>query len=303
MAILKKLCFDSSCSDLPFSDYYTKQEVQELIHDLEGLTVVIVDQLPATGEANTMYFVPNGSVYDEYMYISGAWEALGSTDVDLSNYVTTATHTADIGAIQAVDSTQNGKIATLENDVDDIETALTNKQDKLTAGSNISISGNTISANLSGYVPTTTYNTAINSINDKDTAQDTDIAALQTGKQDKLTAGTNVQISGNTINATDTTYTAGNGLSLSGTTFSAKTGYSTSGNNRAVLTDASGNLYTIQKDTTYSAGSYISINSSNQISVNLTKANLLSILGYKEATLAVTATDGTTTTKTILVKQ
>lgn len=45
------------------------------------------------------------------------------------------------------------------------------------------------------------------------------IADLQTNKQDKLTAGANIQISGTTISATDTTYSAGTGLTLSGTTF------------------------------------------------------------------------------------
>lgn len=44
-------------------------------------------------------------------------------------------------------------------------------------------------------------------------------------KQDKLIAGSNIQIAadGKTISATDTTYSAGNGLSLNGTTFSADT--------------------------------------------------------------------------------
>lgn len=65
------------------------------------------------------------------------------------------------------------------------QTALAGKQDKLTAGSNITISGNTISAT------NTTY-----------------------------TAGNNITISNGTISATDTTYTAGTGLSLTGTQFS-----------------------------------------------------------------------------------
>lgn len=42
-------------------------------------------------------------------------------------------------------------------------------------------------------------------------------------KQDKLTAGANIQIQNGTISATDTTYTAGNGLNLNGTEFSADT--------------------------------------------------------------------------------
>lgn len=43
------------------------------------------------------------------------------------------------------------------------------------------------------------------------------------GKQNKLTAGANIQIENGTISATDTTYTAGNGLNLNGTEFSADT--------------------------------------------------------------------------------
>ena len=49
-------------------------------------------------------------------------------------------------------------------------------------------------------------------------------------KQNKLTAGSNITISGNTISAkdTNTTYSAGTGLQLSGTTFSAKLNSTTS---------------------------------------------------------------------------
>lgn len=46
---------------------------------------------------------------------------------------------------------------------------------------------------------------------------------LLNNKQDVLTAGDNIQITGNTISATDTTYAAGNGLILNGTEFSVDT--------------------------------------------------------------------------------
>lgn len=54
------------------------------------------------------------------------------------------------------------------------------------------------------------------------TTNQNDIATLQTDKQDKLVAGTNIQIAsdGKTISATDTKYTAGTGLTLTGTQFS-----------------------------------------------------------------------------------
>lgn len=50
-----------------------------------------------------------------------------------------------------------------------------------------------------------------------------DVQTAISGKQNTLTAGTNITISNDTISATDTTYTAGNGLNLTGTVFSADT--------------------------------------------------------------------------------
>ena len=52
----------------------------------------IVEELPSTGASNILYLVAktsseSGNVYDEYLYIGGAWELVGSTGVDLSGYV------------------------------------------------------------------------------------------------------------------------------------------------------------------------------------------------------------------------
>lgn len=69
--------------------------VTAAISQMQTLGVEVVQTLPATGTANTLYFVPNsgstGNVYDEYMYISDGstskWEKIGTTEVDLSNYM------------------------------------------------------------------------------------------------------------------------------------------------------------------------------------------------------------------------
>lgn len=93
------------------------------------------------------------------------------------------------------------------------DSLLGEKQDTLIAGSNIQIAsdGKTISAT------DTTY-TAGSGLDLTGTEFSVDTTTIQ----EKLTAGTNVQISNqNVISATDTTYTAGNGLTLSGTEFSA----------------------------------------------------------------------------------
>lgn len=70
---------------------YTKVEVQSLISALNSVTLQKVESLPESGESNVIYLVPkSGSgndIYDEYIYIDGKPEHIGSTQVDLSNYV------------------------------------------------------------------------------------------------------------------------------------------------------------------------------------------------------------------------
>lgn len=77
----------------------TQQEVQDLIDtSIEelgelGFTPTVVQTLPTQDiDTHTIYLVPKtgetGDVYDEYVYINNAWEHIGSTAVDLSNYYT-----------------------------------------------------------------------------------------------------------------------------------------------------------------------------------------------------------------------
>ena len=58
-----------------------------------GFDVQVVQELPATGEAHTLYFVPSAdpktqNIYDEYLYTNNEWEQVGSRAVDLSDYYT-----------------------------------------------------------------------------------------------------------------------------------------------------------------------------------------------------------------------
>ena len=66
--------------------------VTKAIADVSGFHAEIVSELPATGKTNILYLVAkteaaSGDGYDEYLYINGAWERVGSTDIDLSGYV------------------------------------------------------------------------------------------------------------------------------------------------------------------------------------------------------------------------
>lgn len=83
----------------------------------------VVDTLPETGETDTIYLVKKNNpgdqnLYDEYVYTDTGWEHIGDTSVDLSNYYTK----------------------------DEANEELAKKQDNLTAGENITIENNVISA-------------------------------------------------------------------------------------------------------------------------------------------------------------
>ena len=120
-----------------------------------------------------------------------------------------------------------------------VYTALSGKQNSLSAGSNITISGDTISATDTTYsdftgatsiaggaaglvpAPSTgdevkflkgdgTWGTVVTGVAWGDItgtlANQTDLSTALSGKQNSLTAGSNITISGDTISATDTTY-------------------------------------------------------------------------------------------------
>lgn len=76
--------------------YQTTQQVQQAINSaLSGITGIefsIVEQLPATGAAGTIYLVSKavtatGNIYTEWIYVNNKWETLGDTTVDLSEYL------------------------------------------------------------------------------------------------------------------------------------------------------------------------------------------------------------------------
>ena len=69
---------------------------------------------------------------------------------------------------------------------------------------------------FAGFVDTTSYDTHLANTTIHVTSTD---KSTWNAKQDALTPGSNISISGGTISATDTTYSAGAGLTLSGTQF------------------------------------------------------------------------------------
>lgn len=76
------------------SETFTKQEVNNLIAAITTMDIQVVQTLPVQDiSTTTIYLVPKttaetNDAYDEYIYVSNAWEHIGSTDIDLTNYVT-----------------------------------------------------------------------------------------------------------------------------------------------------------------------------------------------------------------------
>lgn len=89
----KAVIDDSAAST---SRTYSSSKINALIAGVTGFSVEVVDQLPTSGiDAHKIYFVPKetskqtaGDIYDEYLYVQNAWEHIGTTDVDLSQYYT-----------------------------------------------------------------------------------------------------------------------------------------------------------------------------------------------------------------------
>lgn len=64
--------------------------ITNAISGITGISFEIVQTLPTTGAAGTIYLLSHGgagtNIYDEYIYVNNAWEKIGTTDVDLSGY-------------------------------------------------------------------------------------------------------------------------------------------------------------------------------------------------------------------------
>lgn len=71
---------------------FVQSAIQNAIKDITGLDVEVVDSLPETGVSNTLYYVKktdpeSQNEFDEYMWINGKWEFIGTSELELSNYV------------------------------------------------------------------------------------------------------------------------------------------------------------------------------------------------------------------------
>lgn len=77
--------------------------MNEKISALEVSKYKVVEVLPETGETNVIYLVPSPrpsqkNIKDEFIWVDGAWEQIGSTEIDLSDYA----HKGEVVAVETV---------------------------------------------------------------------------------------------------------------------------------------------------------------------------------------------------------
>lgn len=71
------------------TETYSQSEIDKKINDILNGTIQVVDELPETGQAGVIYLVPSGSNnYERYVWEKGQYIDLGSTNIDLTNYLT-----------------------------------------------------------------------------------------------------------------------------------------------------------------------------------------------------------------------
>lgn len=106
--------------------YITEPKLQEQLAKIKTLKKEVVDTLPQTGKDDVIYLVKDSkgkanNSYLEYLWINGAFELIGSTEVDLSGYA----KTSDVDEkISKIDLSPYAKTA-------DVNNKLNSKVDKI----------------------------------------------------------------------------------------------------------------------------------------------------------------------------
>lgn len=113
-------------------NYYTDTEVDDLISHVAGMHFLVVQELPTEDiDTNTIYLVPKQDsgqqdIYEEWIYIEeepplqSHWELIGSTDIDLSNYVQKSLTVGLIKNDGTIDQTQYATMSDIPDELADL---------------------------------------------------------------------------------------------------------------------------------------------------------------------------------------
>lgn len=120
------------------SETYTQAEVDALISAIVTLNILVVQTLPTQDiSTTTIYLVPKQTaetqdIYDEYIYVNNAWELIGTTQIDLSNYYTKTE--ADALLADKVDKVTGKQLST-----EDFTSTLKTKLDGIASGAEVNV--------------------------------------------------------------------------------------------------------------------------------------------------------------------
>lgn len=141
------------------SETYSKNEVNDLINTITSFNAVIVTVLPTSNiSTNTIYLIAKSDsetndYYDEYLYINNAWEMIGNTKIDLSDYYN---KTQIDTKVDTINSAINGKAAS-DHLHTDVYAPATHEHTQYALGTTVSNLETNLSTN---YVTKTTVATA-----------------------------------------------------------------------------------------------------------------------------------------------
>lgn len=163
------------------SQTYTQSEVDTLIANAKNGRFIVVATLPTTDiDIKAIYLVPSadpkaGNIKDEYINTDGTsagWELIGSTAIDLSDYVQKSQTAGLLKNDGTVDITTTGAVSANTSAIDaikdgssidsfgDVEDALADKVNKSTSGGVLGSDGNKINLeeNISLFISSQTGN-------------------------------------------------------------------------------------------------------------------------------------------------
>lgn len=144
---------------------YVNQKIDDAIGQISGFDFLVVDKLPEIGESGHIYLVRHQhgdkDIYDEYIWVQSIqdFEKIGNTDLDLSEYYTKSEINDNLNkkvdkleGYSLISDIEIERLSNINNyDDTNIRYLIDTKQNILTAGDNIDIENNIISAVLPSY--------------------------------------------------------------------------------------------------------------------------------------------------------
>lgn len=143
------------------TETYSQAEINNKISAIPKFDIKVCEALPDSNISKTTVYLLKSSkeetnnLYDEYIYVNSKWEKLGTQTV------------GDIAGLSQRMTAAEENIEQNTSSISTINANVAKKQDKLTAGTNITISGTTISSKDTTYNAATTTTAGLMSAADK----------------------------------------------------------------------------------------------------------------------------------------